>query len=256
LLTDKIKNQTKTISTGETDTVKLKGILALSLMLVLSFSLAGLLQRQREADTEFQAITQTASAQKLNAPALYLILKYPLQHYELLTYSIPSIYQGAVLEKAPLPDNFTRTEIYSFINANPGVQFRAICGGLGLSIGVVQFHLAQLQKSGLITSFRKGRYKRFFEAGRFSSREMETIAWLRLDTVRNIVKVLLEKKQLSHRELAVHLKISSQGLTWQMNRLLETRLIQQNRNDFNVTYTLGQTGIPLVMQAITITERN
>jgi hypothetical protein len=52
------------------------------------------------------------------------------------------------------------------------------------------------------------------------------------------------------------LKISSQGLTWQMNRLLETRLIQQNRNDFNVTYTLGQTGIPLVMQAITITERN
>ena len=237
--------------------MKLKGILAISLALVLAFSLAGLLQRQREADAEFQATTQTASsAQNLNAKALYLILRYPLQHYELLTYSTPSIYQGAVLEKASLPDNFTRTEIYSFINANPGVQFRAICGGLGLSIGVVQFHLAQLQKSGLITSFRKGRYKRFFEAGRFSRREMETIAWLRLYTVRNIMKALLEKKQLSHRELAVHLNISSQGLTWQMNRLRETKLIQQSRNDFNVTYTLGQTCLPLVMQAMTITESN
>jgi predicted transcriptional regulator len=174
----------------------------------------------------------------------------------LFTYSIPSICQGAVLEKAPLPDNFTRTEICSFINVNPGVQFRAICGGLGLSIGVVQFHLAQLQKSGLITSFCKGRYKRFFEAGRFSRREMETIAWLRLETVRNIMKAMLEKKQLSHRDLAVHLKISSQGLTWQMNRLRETNLIQQNRNDFNVTYTLGQTCIPIVMHAIIVTESN
>lgn len=236
--------------------MKLKGILAVFLVLLLAFSLAGLLQRQREADAEFQVTAQAASAQNLNAKALYLILRYPLQHYELLTYSTPSIYQGAALEKAPLPDNFTRTEIYSFINANPGVQFRAICGGLGLSIGVVQFHLAQLQKSGLITSFRKGRYKRFFEAGRFSRREMETIAWLRLDTVRNIVKALLEKKQLSHGELAGHLNISSQGLTWQMNRLRETRLIQQSRNDFNVTYTLGHTCLPFVMQAMTITESN
>ena len=236
--------------------LKLKGILAVSLVLVLAFSLAGLLQKQKEADAEFQATTQTDSVQNLNARALYLILKYPLQHYELLTYSIPSIYQGTVLEKTPLPENFTRTEIYSFINANPGMQFRAICGGLGLSIGAVQFHLAQLQKSGLITSFRKGRYKRFFAAGRFSRREMETIAWLRLDTVRNIMKALLEKKQLSHHALAVHLNISSQGLTWQMNRLRETNLIQQNRNDFNVTYTLGQTCIPMVMQAITVTESN
>jgi len=70
------------------------------------------------------------------------------------------------------------------------------------------------------------------------------------------MKAMLEKKQLSHRDLAVHLKISSQGLTWQMNRLRETNLIQQNRNDFNVTYTLGQTCIPIVMHAIIVTESN
>ena len=234
--------------------MKLKGILAVSLVLLLAFSLAGLLQKQKEADIEFQANTQTASAQNLNARALYLILKYPLQHYELLTYSIPSIYQGIVLEKAPLPDNFTRTEIYSFINTNPGVQFRAICGGLGLSIGVVQFHLAQLQKSGLITSFRKGKYKRFFEAGRFSRKEMETIAMLRLNMVRKILKALLEGKAVSHHELAVRMSISSQGLTWQMNRLRPSGLVQENRNGLNVTYTIGQTHIPLLTQAMAIIE--
>ena len=162
---------------------------------------------------------------------------------------------SSTCREPPLPDNSTRTEIYNFVNANPGVQFRAICSSLGLSIGVVQFHLAVLEKSGLVTSIRKGKYKRFFTKG-FSKAEKEAIATLRLDTVKNILKALLQGKRVSHHELAVHLNISSQGLTWQMNRLRETGLVQETRDGLNVTYTLEQTYVPIVAEAITLVEAN
>jgi DNA-binding transcriptional ArsR family regulator len=241
------------ISCGR-ETVKLKGIVAASLVLVLAFSFASLLQKQKDADNTFLASVQTAASGKLNLRTANGALNYPSQYYNLLIFWADSTYQGTVAEKAPLPDNTTRTEIFNFINANPGVQFRAICGGLGLSIGVVQFHLAQLQKSRLITSLRKGRYKRFFASGKFSLKEMDTIATLRLSTVRSILKTLLEGKRVSHHELAMWLEISSQGLTWQMNRLRETGLVEETRCGVNVSYALKQTYVGLVAQTIALVE--
>jgi predicted transcriptional regulator len=233
-----------------------KDILGLSLALVILFSVASLLQQQRNIDSTFGANTQVPSLRKLNINDIHQTINYPVQHYDLLTFWTAGISQGTVAEKTPLPENCTRTEIYNFISDNPGVQFRAICSGLGLSIGVVQFHLVQLQKNGLITSIRKGRYKRFFAAHKFTRSEIETIAMVKLNTVRNILKALLEGKRVSHHELAVRLSISSQGLTWQMKRLRESGLIQEDRGSLSVTYTIGQTYIPLVTHAMAIIENS
>jgi predicted transcriptional regulator len=254
--TDTIKNQTqRNNSSGEKANLKLnRGLLGLALAFVIVFSVASLVQKQKDVDAAFQVSAHTALTEKLNVRAMYCSLDYPLPHYNILVFPMAGNVEIAVTEKALHPDNSTRTQIYSFISANPGVQFRGICSGLGLSIGVVQFHLAQLQKSGLITSFCKGRYKRFFAAGKFTRKEMETIATLRLSTVKEILKSLLHTKRLSHHELAVQLKISSQGLTWQMNRLRETGIIQENRNGLNVTYTIETSHIPLLTAAITLIE--
>ncbi len=222
-----------------------RNLLTLALVFVMVFSFAGLLQKQKEVDAAFQVNPQTVLSEKTNAKTL---------PYNMLAFPIAFNVGGALAERAPLPDNTTRTAIYNFISANPGVQFRAICNGLGLSIGVVQFHLALLQKTGLISAIRKGRYKRFFAAGKFTLKQMETIATLRLSTVKSILKTLLEGKRVSHRELAAQLCISSQGLTWQMNRLRETGIIQENRNSLNVTYTIEKTHVPVVTQAMTLLE--
>lgn len=222
-----------------------RNLLVLSLVFVLVVSFAGLLQKQKEVDTAFQLNTQ---------PVLFEKTNFKLSPYSTLTFPVTLNFASTVAERAPLPDNTTRTAIYNFISANPGVQFRAICSGLCLSIGVVQFHLAILQKAGFISTIRKGKYKRFFAAGKFTLKQMETIATLRLNTVKNILKALLEGKRVSHRELAAQLCISSQGLTWQMNRLRETGIIQENRNSLNVTYTIEKTHVPVVTQAMTLLE--
>jgi len=117
-----------------------RALLALSLTLIIACSLAASIQRQKEADAVLNHSTWT------DVLCPYSSLASPTG------YSITA----AFAEKAPLPVNATRTSIFNFVSANPGVQFRAICSSLGLSIGVVQFHLAVLQKAGLVVSIRKG----------------------------------------------------------------------------------------------------
>ena len=232
-----------------------RGALALCLIFIVAFSVASIIQRQKEADAYVQNIG-SAITHRQSAQVLYLLrdCQSPSPNSNFMLFGTASL-APAVAEKTPLPDNSTRTEIYTLIAENPGVQFRAICGGLGLSIGVVQFHLAQLQKNGLITSFRKGRYKRFFAAAsNFSRRKMELIAALRITTVRNILKALLEGKQVSHRSLALQVRISAQGLPWQMNRLLETGLIEEKRSGLNVTYSLKQNCAVMVAETIALVE--
>jgi DNA-binding transcriptional ArsR family regulator len=216
-----------------------RALLAISLTLIIVCSLAASIQRQKETDAilKYSAWTDLLCPSALTSP---------------IGYSITA----TLAEKSPLPVNATRTTIFNFVSANPGVQFRAICSSLGLSIGVVQFHLAVLQKAGLVVSIRKGKYKRFFQAGKFSRRQMETIATLRLNTVRDILRALLGKQKVSHHELAVEVRISSQGLTWQMNRLRASGLVEETRDGLNVTYNLPQMQVSAVTQAINITSPN
>jgi predicted transcriptional regulator len=232
--------------------MKLKGLVCLSLVLILAFSTASLIQRQKQGQVMLHSVIEDLAAQKITLGNAFYAMVNQLSPQYTCTFLTSASFQINLSERAPLPVNSTRTAIYNFISANPGVQFRAICGGLGLSIGVVQFHLAQLQRCGLITSFRKGRYKRFFVARRFSLREMETIAALRLQTARNILKILLEGKRVSHHQLAMQVSISSQGLTWQMNRLKETGLIAETRDGLNVAYALRQDCVQLVSETASL----
>jgi DNA-binding transcriptional ArsR family regulator len=232
--------------------VKLKkDLLGLCLVLTLAVSLAAVLERQKEADSWAQT-TKSAIQRGLSSQAWHLIVDCPVSNSYLLSTWTTRV-TPAFAEKAPLPDNSTRTEILNFIAENPGVQFRAICAGLGLSIGVVQFHVGQLLKNALITSHRKGRYKRFF-TGKFSRAEMEAISAARLGRVRCILKALLEGKALSHRELAERAGISSQGLTWQMNRLRETGFVEETRDGLRVSYEVNQKWVALVSSAIELLE--
>lgn len=152
-------------------------------------------------------------------------------------------------------NNATRVAIYDFIKANPGVQFRGICTQLGISIGLAEFHLGVLKKAGLISFFRDGRYKRFFVSKKFSQKQMQLISLLRHDTARNIIKTMLEGKQASHSELSRQLTITSQGVTWQMNRLKKDDLIQESKDGMKITYTLENTYAPMLTELVTLIEQ-
>jgi predicted transcriptional regulator len=229
------------------------GLAALALTFIIAFSTAGLIQQQLQADVAYQSSAQNVKNQNLSPEYILSSLTYAISHCTQINQLFISA-QNVMYERAPLPVNSTRTQIYNFVAANPGVQFRAICSSLGLSIGVVQFHLAQLQKSGLVTSLRRGRYKRFFVAGQYSLKQMEAIAAFRLQTVKRILLTLLNGQNVSHHRLAVQVQISSQGLTWQMSRLKETGLIVESRNGLNVAYALKPGWVSLVSEAALLVD--
>jgi predicted transcriptional regulator len=151
-------------------------------------------------------------------------------------------------------NNGTRTQIYNYIEGNPGVQFRGICAALSLPVGLAQYHLGVLVKSGLVSFIRDGRYKRFFLSKKFSRKEMLTISLLRHETAKRILEALLNKKHLAHGELAAEVSITSQALTWQMKRLGKTEFVLQANEGLKTIYSLDEDSAPLLMQYLTLVK--
>jgi len=156
--------------------------------------------------------------------------------------------------RSPLISNSTRAQVYEFVVANPGIQFRGICTGLCIAIGTAEFHLGILKKAGLISFVRDGKYKRFFETKKFSTREMKLFSLLRHETTREILKTIAAEKTVSHGKLASDLYITSQGLTWQMNRLREQGIVHGNCTSTQVTYSLNEIYVQSLPELLCIIE--
>ncbi|MCW4004907.1 MAG: winged helix-turn-helix transcriptional regulator [Candidatus Bathyarchaeota archaeon] len=173
-------------------------------------------------------------------------------HSNMITYraiTIDKICTLAVLPalsvQAPSPapvlaTNSTRAQIYNFVSENPGVQFRGICAVLCLPIGLAEYHLGVLIKSGLVSFVRDGRYKRFFVANKFSRKDMLMISLLRHSRVKRIVEALINNGELSHGKLAGEVAITSQALTWQMKTLKNTKFVLQVNDGIKTIYSLDK----------------
>jgi len=233
-----------------------KFLLAFFLASVIAFSFAGLIQKEKSAVFSFEASKGSPPSLSLNR-APYNLLTFPTFTYHFPTFLTPFVIDAQVTERpVPVLDNSTRIEIYDFIKDNPGVQFRGICNELGLSIGLAQFHLGILKKAGLVSFIRDGRYKRYFESNKFSQKEMGMISLLRHETAKNILKAMLDRKKMSHSELASQLSITSQGLTWQMNRLKKVGVVQGNEDGIKVIYSLEEAYAPVLTETMNIVEQH
>ncbi|MCW4028816.1 MAG: hypothetical protein NWE92_04125 [Candidatus Bathyarchaeota archaeon] len=140
--------------------------------------------------------------------------------------------------------NATRSQIFSYIDTNPGVAFRSLCAALCLPVGLAEYHLGVLVRSGLVSFVRDGRYKRFFVSKRFSKREMLAICLLRHTTAKRIIETLMKKGALSHGKLAIDVSITSQALTWQMKTLANTEFVSQSSDGLKIIYRLDAASTP------------
>jgi predicted transcriptional regulator len=175
-------------------------------------------------------------------------------HYYLLAFPTAAFTADISANNQAPFNNSTRTQIYNYIEGNPGVQFRGVCAALSLPVGLAQYHLGVLVKSGLVSFIRDGRYKRFFKSKKFSRKQMLTISLLRHETAKRIFEALLNKKQLSHGELACEVSITPQALTWQMKRLGKTEFILQANEGLRTIYSLDENSTPMLMQYLALVE--
>jgi predicted transcriptional regulator len=90
----------------------------------------------------------------------------------------------------------TATKLLFFIQNNPGYHLRRIKRAMGVSMGTVQYQLDRLEKSGKITSTRRGLYKYYFPIGVFKEKEKEILEILTHETARKILMFIIEQKKL------------------------------------------------------------
>ncbi len=167
----------------------------------------------------------------------------------------PVLHFGSQDQSSSLLNQSTRLMIYSFVRDNPGLHFRALSNSLDLPVGVLQYHLGLLVDKGLLSSYLDGRYKRFFESGKFSETAMKVISLLRNGTSGKIVAALFHKPQTSHKELAAQMGISSQALSWQMHRLRKAGLVAKTLDGLTVKYSLSKPVYTTISRYSFITEK-
>jgi predicted transcriptional regulator len=161
--------------------------------------------------------------------------------------STPLVLGISFQEKAYL-NQTTRAGIFGLIQEQPGLHFRGVCDSLALSIGVVQYHLGVLVSAGLVSVYSDGKMQRFFEAGKYTPKKMKLVSLLRHKTIRAILNTLKSKESMTHGELAAQLSITSQGLTWQMNKLKKAGIVQETSNGLRLNYCMDKADAQLVTE--------
>lgn len=116
-------------------------------------------------------------------------------------------------------------KIFLYIKNNPGCHLRLLKRDLDLSMGTVQHHLNNLEKSGKIISEKFNLHKYYFLTGVFKENEKNILKILSQSTARQILMLILERKHPTQSEIANNIKISAASVNWHMKRLVELGII-------------------------------
>ena len=129
------------------------------------------------------------------------------------------------IKKDMVLDNFTRGEINAFIRLNPGTFYNEIKRHLGISNGVLTYHLNKLEEEGYVLSRTNGRYKHYFTKG---VKIPDVIVRLN-EFQRAILKVIAEKPEISQKALAKELDVPQPTVQRHLVKLLEWGFITCKR---------------------------
>lgn len=141
------------------------------------------------------------------------------------------------LEGIGNPLNLTsRATIYSFIQNNPGAHLRQVCNKLNISIGSAQYHLERLVEGDLLESEKESKYRRFFVSRRYSDFEKTLISLLNRHNTRRIIELVIATGGVSHQKLASEVGVTSQAITWQVQRLIEKQVVRSFEVEGRIIY--------------------
>lgn len=123
----------------------------------------------------------------------------------------------------------SRRRIYEFLEANPGVHLRRIGRHLGMSTGMLSYHLAVMERSGLLKSEQLSHRKRYFLARAFADAQRRILGVLREDVPRRIVMEILLHEQRTFAELQAAVGVSKSTLSYHLQKLLGREILLRGR---------------------------
>jgi predicted transcriptional regulator len=126
--------------------------------------------------------------------------------------------------------------IYKYIVNYPGVHLRKICRELGLAMGDTQYQLSILEKDGRIKSKKVGNHRHYYPLTIPNEQNELILAFLRQETIRDILVYLMENPGSSQQALANFKNVSAPTIKWHMSKLIESELVVVTREGKIVKY--------------------
>ena len=123
----------------------------------------------------------------------------------------------------------SRRRIYEFLLANPGVHLRRIGQNLGMSTGMLSYHLGILERRGLLKSEELGHRKRYFIARAFADVQRRILGVLREDVPRRIVLEILQYGERTFSDLQVAAGVSKSTLSYHLQKLLAREILLRTK---------------------------
>jgi len=125
----------------------------------------------------------------------------------------------------------SRRRIYDFLMANPGVHLRRIGTALGMSTGMLSYHLGYLERNGMLKAEEDGHRKRYFIARAFVEAQRRILAVLRQDVPRKIVLQLLTYGDRTFADLQVSVGVSKSTLSYHLQKLMARDLLVRSKRE-------------------------
>ncbi len=135
--------------------------------------------------------------------------------------------------------NSNTIRVLQYIEQNPASHLRQIKRELNMSMGTTQYHLNLLEKQGKVSSERHNLHKYYFPIGLFEQNQRDILKILNQETAREILLIILEKKNPTQTDIADTIGLSSASVNWHIKRLIELGLILENKDGKFKRYSFG-----------------
>lgn len=120
-----------------------------------------------------------------------------------------------------------RRRVFEAISHVPGTHLRRLSRELRLAIGSVEHHLRQLERHGLVFSYRAGRRKSYFETGALEPQDAAILHALRKPSWGRSLERLLERGEAEPSQIARDTGISPDAASYALRRMCAAGLVDR-----------------------------
>jgi predicted transcriptional regulator len=133
--------------------------------------------------------------------------------------------------------NSKRKKIYDFIKSNPGFHLRELQRRLEIPLSSLEHHVDYMVRHRIIYKEREAGYTRYF-VEQPTEEELRLISALRNEKMREIVSIVVEKKDAKFQDLKDYLNLPASTLSYYLKYLVDYHILCRQQIGYESIYSI------------------
>jgi predicted transcriptional regulator len=133
--------------------------------------------------------------------------------------------------------NKRRREIYSVIEANPGIHLRELQRILDMPLATLEYHVSYMTRKKIVFGEADEHLKRYYTKP-FDLEDKRILSALRQERTREIVLTVLANKKVTHQFLANCFRLPHSTLSLYLKHLVDNNVLAREKIGYENIYTV------------------